>query len=74
MVSGLKSAISIMGGKSYLSKWLCSFIPEHITYVEPFCGGAKLLFVKEHSPVEILNDIDNNLVNLYRIIQNDERT
>ena len=42
-------------------------------YVEPFAGGAKLLFAKEPSPTEILNDVDNNIVNLYRVIQNSEK-
>lgn len=62
-----------MGGKAYLANWLSGFIPEHITYVEPFAGGARLLFAKKPSPVEVLNDTDNNLVNLYRCIQNPEK-
>ena len=69
----LKSGINRVGGKAYLSQWLCSFLPEHLCYVEPFAGGAKLLFAKEPSPIEVLNDLDNNLVNLYRCIQNAEK-
>jgi len=69
----LKSGINRVGGKAYLSQWLCSFLPEHLCYVEPFAGGAKLLFAKEPSPIEVLNDSDNNLVNLYRCIQNAEK-
>ena len=69
----LKSGINRVGGKAYLSQWLCSFLPGHLCYVEPFAGGAKLLFAKEPSPTEILNDVDNNIVNLYRVIQNSEK-
>lgn len=69
----LKSCINRVGGKAYLSQWLCSFLPEHTLYCEPFAGGAKLLFSKKPSKIEILNDIDNNLVNLYRVIQNNEK-
>ncbi len=69
----LKSGINRVGGKAYLSQWLCSFLPEHLCYVEPFAGGAKLFFAKEPSPIEVLNDSDNNLVNLYRCIQNAEK-
>src|SRR3990172_1248737 len=69
----LKSGINKTGGKAWLSQWLCSFLPEHLCYVEPFAGGAKLLFAKEPSPIEVLNDSDNNLVNLYRCIQNAEK-
>src|SRR3989338_561812 len=69
----LKSGINRVGGKAYLSQWLCSFLPEHTLYCEPFAGGAKLFFSKEPSQVEILNDIDNNLVNLYKVIQNNQK-
>ena len=69
----LKSGINRVGGKAYLSQWLCSFLPEHTLYCEPFAGGAKLFFAKKPSLVEILNDLDNNLVNLYRCIQNAEK-
>ncbi len=62
-----------MGGKAFLTNWLCGFMPEHTTYVEPFAGGAKLLFGKEPSPIEILNDADETLVNLYRCIKNNEK-
>jgi DNA adenine methylase len=69
----LKSPVSRIGGKYYLTGWITQYIPEHVCYVEPFAGGAKLLFAKEPSPVEILNDIDDDLVNLYRVIQNAEK-
>lgn len=56
-----------------MTRFLLGYIPEHTTYAEPFAGGAKLLFAKEPSKIEILNDMDDNLVNLYRIIQNSEK-
>lgn len=43
--------------------------PAHTCYVEPFCGGAALFFSKEPSKVEILNDINGELVNLYRVVK-----
>lgn len=38
--------------------------------MEPFCGGAALFFMKSPSGVEVLNDINNDIVNLYRVVQN----
>lgn len=38
---------------------LLPLIPPHKIYVEPFGGGASLLFAKEPSPVEVYNDIDS---------------
>lgn len=59
-----------MGGKRRLAKHIITLFPEHRTYVEPFCGGAGLFFYKQESPVEVLNDINGELVNLYRVIKN----
>jgi len=72
-VLSVKSPISKIGGKACITRFLLEHIPGHTTYVEPFTGGAKLLFAKEPSPIEVLNDLDNKIVNLYRVIQNDEK-
>ena len=69
----LKSPVTRIGGKAMLTGWLKGFIPEHTVYVEPFCGSASLLFSKEPSKVEILNDLDGSLINIYRCIQNREK-
>lgn len=62
-----------MGGKYYITGWLSGFIPGHRLYCEPFAGGAKLLFSKEPSVIEVLNDADDMLVNPYRCIQSSEK-
>lgn len=69
----MKAILSKMGGKAFLVNRLSSILPDHERYIEPFAGGARLFFAKEPSPIEILNDKDNSLVNLYRVIQNDEK-
>ena len=43
--------------------------PDHSCYVEPFCGAAALFFLKPPSKVEVLNDINGELVTLYRVLQ-----
>jgi site-specific DNA-adenine methylase len=58
-----------MGGKSGLRETIISLIPEHKTYVEPFAGAAWILFGKPTSMVECLNDINGDLVNLWRVIR-----
>ena len=55
------------GGKVYLAKWIMDKFPEHKIYVEPFAGSAALLFKKEPSHTEIINDIDGELMAAYRI-------
>ena len=65
----MDSILSYLGGKSHLSKKIIERIPEHTCYVEPFAGAAWVFFRKPESKVEILNDINSDLVNLYRIIR-----
>lgn len=61
--------ISYIGGKNRLADQIISLIPEHTTYVEPFAGGAQVLFHKEPSKVEIVNDLSHDIVNFFRVCQ-----
>jgi len=65
----LRSPIKWFGGKSMMASKLLPLIPPHHTYVEVFGGGASLLFAKEPSPVEVYNDIDEGLVNFFRVLR-----
>jgi DNA adenine methylase len=65
----MKGPLSYVGGKNRLATTIIQLIPKHTTYVEPFAGGAQVLFRKEPSAVEVLNDIDGELVNFYRVCQ-----
>ncbi len=66
----MKPFIPWMGGKSRLADKILPLFPDHTCYVEPFAGAAALFFKKEESQVEVLNDLNGDLVNLYRILQN----
>lgn len=59
-----------IGGKSKLSKTIIAKIPAHTCYVEPFAGAAWIFWKKEESKVEVLNDINKELITLYRVVQN----
>ena len=61
--------LSYIGGKNRLAKKIIAMLPEHITYVEPFAGGAQVLFHKLPSNVEVLNDLDFEIVNFFRVCQ-----
>ncbi len=45
-------------GKTHLAGRIVAEIPEHRVYVEPFAGGAQVLFAKEPSAVEVVSDLD----------------
>lgn len=61
--------LSYIGGKNRLAKRLIEIFPEHTTYVEAFAGGAQVFFRKAPSTVEVLNDLDGEIVNFYRVCQ-----
>jgi len=54
-----------MGGKHVMSKTIVKLIPPHKRYVEVFAGSAKVLFAKEPSKIEVINDADKKIANLY---------
>lgn len=65
----MNSFLNYMGGKSLLTKKIIPLIPKHDCYCEVFTGASWLLFRKEESDVEIINDINSDLVTLYRVIK-----
>ena len=59
-----------LGGKRRLADRILPFFDNtHRCYVEPFAGGAALFFAKVPSEAEVLNDINGELINLYRVVQ-----
>jgi len=59
-----------MGGKRRLADRIFPLFPQHSCYVEPFAGGAALFFLRQvPAEVEVLNDVNGDLVNLYRVVQ-----
>ncbi len=59
-----------MGGKRRLADRLMPLFPAHECYVEVFCGGAALYFLRpQPAQTEVINDINGDLVNLYRVVQ-----
>ena len=65
----LKPPICRMGGKSKLRKTIIEMIPEHTCYIELFFGAGWVYFGKEPSKVEVINDIDKELINLFKMIK-----
>lgn len=66
----MKAFLSYLGGKSLLANKIIPKMPEHTCYCEVFAGAAWLLFKKDESQVEIINDVNADLVTLYRVIKN----
>jgi DNA adenine methylase len=58
-----------LGGKSRLAKRIIERLPEHSCYCEPFAGAAWVLFRKPESRVEVINDLNREIITLYRCLQ-----
>ncbi len=57
------------GGKFRLAPRIIELFPTHRTYVEPFGGGAGVLLQKPRVPREIYNDLDGEIVNVFRVMR-----
>lgn len=58
-----------MGGKSKIAGRLAELLPDQSCYVEVFAGAANLLFTKAPSKTEVINDVNSELINLFRIVR-----
>lgn len=67
----MRSVLRYPGSKWNIASQLVRLIPEHHTYVEPFFGSGAVLFNKQQSNIEMVNDLDSNVVNLFHCIQED---
>jgi len=65
----MRSPLKWIGGKSRLARRIAAGLPAHRAYVEAFLGAGWVFFAKDPSPVEVINDLDGDLINLWRIWQ-----
>ena len=65
-------AIRYHGGKFRLAPWIIEQMPDHVCYVEPFGGAAGVLLQKPRSYAEVYNDLDGEVVNLFRVLRDPE--
>jgi DNA adenine methylase len=57
------------GGKWRLAPWIIRHFPAHGRYVEPFGGSASVLLRKDSSAQEVYNDLDGEIVNVFRVLR-----
>jgi DNA adenine methylase len=62
--------VPYLGGKRLLAKTILALLPPHQLYCEPFAGSATIFLEKPPSPAEVLNDLNGEMVNLFRTVQN----
>ena len=69
----LTAPLKWWGGKHYLAKKIIDLMPPHLHYVEPFAGGLAVLLEKNPSGVsEVVNDLNRELTNFWRVLQRED--
>lgn len=61
--------IKYPGSKWRLAEWIVSLMPPHKSYLEPFFGSGAVFFSKPTSRIETINDLDGEIVNLFRVVR-----
>lgn len=67
----MRRVLKYPGSKWNIARHLAEMIPEHHSYVEPYFGSGALLFNKPPSDIETVNDLDSDVANLFKCIQED---
>lgn len=72
MTTHLTQPIKWHGGKHYLAPKIVALMPPHLHYVEPFAGGLSVLLTKDPEGVsEVVNDLNRELTNFWRVLQDE---
>ncbi|MCL1962257.1 MAG: DNA adenine methylase [Desulfovibrionaceae bacterium] len=64
-----RAVLRYFGGKWALAPWVIQHLPPHRIYVEPFGGAASVLLRKPRSQVEVYNDLDEEIVGIFQVLQ-----
>lgn len=67
----IKAIAPWFGSKRTLAPRIVSELGDHRAYWEPFCGSMAVLFAKETSTFETVNDLNGDLINLAHVVQDE---
>ena len=62
------------GSKWRIANQIIALFPEHRIFVDVFGGGGNIIFRKQPSMIEVYNDLDRGMVNLFRVLQSVEQS
>lgn len=65
----MKTVLKYPGAKNRIANWICSYIPKHDVYLEPYAGSLAVLLNKERSHIETVNDLHGEVVNFFRVLR-----
>src|SRR5947199_5625132 len=69
MSTNPKAILKYPGSKWKIADWIVSHFPAHRHYLEPYCGSGACFFAQSQAPHEVLNDLNQSIVNLFRVLR-----
>ncbi len=73
MPNRIMAPVRWYGGKGQIARRIVPLIPKGKVYVEPYCGAASVFWHIKPFPVEVLNDLDERTIGLFRVLQDPEK-
>jgi len=67
----VRAPFGYYGAKQKIARQIIQTLPPHNAWVEGFCGSAALTLAKKPVPIEVINDLDGQIVNLFEQLRND---
>lgn len=68
-MNSLPPVLRYHGGKHRIADWVIAQFPPHAVYVEPFGGAGSVLMRKPPAKSEVYNDLDGEIVNVFRVLR-----
>jgi len=66
----VRAPFGYYGAKQRIAQQVIKHLPPHNAWVEGFCGSAALTLAKKPVPIEVINDRDGQIVNLFYQLRN----
>lgn len=66
----MKPAFGYYGAKVRIATQIINTLPPHNAWVEAFCGSAALTIAKKPALIEVINDLDDQIINLFEQLRN----
>jgi len=70
-VGGARAPFGYYGAKLRIVSQIVRSLPPHNAWVEAFCGSAALTLAKPAAPIEVINDLNGEIVNLFQQLRDD---
>lgn len=69
----VKSPFGHFGAKTRIARQIIENIPPHNAWVEAFCGSAAITLAKKPASIEVINDIDDQITNLFEQLRSNHK-